>query len=133
VGTAPDRRIQPRIYGANSSIVVSMLTLFARRVISRVRCLTDSGPLLSHTCISGCARRLTQKKALIALTVRYGADDQIWFTFFHEIAHILVHRKRHEFILDNAVEDLGDRVVDPEMQSEEEEANRFAADTLIPH
>jgi len=89
-------------------------------------------PQLSHTGISGCARWLTEKKALIALTLRYGTDDQVWFTFFHEVAHILLHRKRHEFILDNAVEDLGDRVVDPEMQSEEEEANRFAADTLIP-
>jgi HTH-type transcriptional regulator/antitoxin HigA len=89
-------------------------------------------PQLSHTGISGCARWLTHKKALIALTLRYGTDDQIWFTFFHEVAHILLHRKRHEFILDNAVEDLGDQIVDPEMQSEEEEANRFAADTLVP-
>lgn len=89
-------------------------------------------PELSHTGISGCARWLTARKALIALTLRYGMDDQIWFTFFHEVAHILLHRKRHEFILDNAVEDLGDHIVDPEMRSEEEEANRFAADTLIP-
>jgi addiction module HigA family antidote len=89
-------------------------------------------PHLLHTGISGCARWLSHKKALIALTLRYGTDDQIWFTFFHEVAHILLHRKRHEFILDNAVEDLGDRVIDPQMQSDEEEANRFAADTLIP-
>ena len=36
------------------------------------------------------------------------------------------------FVLDNADIDLGDNVVDPEMQRSEEEANRFAADTLIP-
>lgn len=89
-------------------------------------------PELTHTGISGCARWLTERKALIALTLRYKADDQIWFTFFHEVAHILLHRKRHSFILDNAEKDLTDSTVDPQMQRDEEEASRFAADTLIP-
>lgn len=89
-------------------------------------------PELSHTGISGCARWLTDKKALIALTLRYKTDDQLWFTFFHEVAHILLHRKHYYFVLDNAVEDLTDQLVDPTMQKDEEEANRFAADTLIP-
>jgi addiction module HigA family antidote len=89
-------------------------------------------PELTHTGISGCARWLTERKALIALTLRYKFDDQIWFTFFHEIAHILLHRKRHSFIVDNAEKDLSDSTVDPQMQRDEEEANRFAADTLIP-
>ncbi len=87
---------------------------------------------LPNTRISGCARWLTDKKALIALTLRYKSADQIWFTFFHEIAHILLHRKKHSFILDNAAKELTDKVVDPQMQRNEEEANRFAADTLVP-
>src|SRR5260370_314127 len=89
-------------------------------------------PELPHTGISGCARWLSDKKALIGMTLRYKTDDQFWFTFFHEVAHILLHRKEHAFILDNAVENLTDKVVDPEMQRNEEEANRFAGDTLIP-
>jgi len=89
-------------------------------------------PELQHTGISGCARWLTNRKALIALTLRYKTDDQMWFTFFHELGHVLLHRKRLEFILDNAEDDLLDRVVDPQIQREEEEANRFASDTLIP-
>jgi HTH-type transcriptional regulator/antitoxin HigA len=89
-------------------------------------------PELEHTGISGCARWLTNRKALIALTLRYKTDDQMWFTFFHELGHLLLHRKRLEFILDNAVETLTDKFVDPQMQKEEEEANRFASDTLIP-
>lgn len=88
-------------------------------------------PELQQTGISGCARWLTEKKALIALTLRYKTDDQVWFTFFHELAHILLHKKEHCFILDNAAEDLTDHVVDPQMRRNEEEANRFAADTLI--
>jgi HTH-type transcriptional regulator / antitoxin HigA len=89
-------------------------------------------PELPNTGISGCARWLSDKKAMIALTLRYKFDDQIWFTFFHECAHLLLHSKEHGFILDNAAEDLTDNVVDPQMQRQEEEANRFAADTLIP-
>ena len=89
-------------------------------------------PELPHTGISGCARVPGDKKAIIGLTFRYRFDDQFWFTFFHEVAHILLHRKQHLFILDNAAEYLTDNVVDPDMRRNEEEANRFAADTLIP-
>ena len=41
-------------------------------------------------------------------------------------------RQKHYFIIDNADTDLSDSVVDPEMQGLEEEANQFAAETLIP-
>jgi addiction module HigA family antidote len=89
-------------------------------------------PELPHCGISGSAQWLSDKKALIGLTLRYKTDDQLWFTFFHELAHILLHRKKRAFIVDNAVDDLSDRVIDPEMQGYEAEANQFAADTLIP-
>jgi len=89
-------------------------------------------PELRNTGISGCARWLTDKKALVGLTLRYKTDDQLWFTLFHEIGHILLHRNKRSFVVDNAAEDLSDRVIDPEMQQYEAEASRFSADTLIP-
>ena len=89
-------------------------------------------PAFPNTGISGCARWLSSNRALIALSNRYKADDQLWFTFFHELAHLLLHRRTHKFVLDNAVDDLSDKVVDPPIQKQEDEANRFAADTLIP-
>jgi HTH-type transcriptional regulator / antitoxin HigA len=89
-------------------------------------------PELPNTGISGCARWLSDSYAILALTLRYKSDDQVWFTFFHELGHILLHRRKHRFILDNADVDLTDRIVDPEMQVLEDQANRFAADTLIP-
>jgi addiction module HigA family antidote len=89
-------------------------------------------PELPHCGISGSAEWLSDKKALIGLTLRYKTDDQLWFTFFHELAHILLHRKKRAFIVDNATDDLSDHVVDPEMQKYEAEANQFAGDTLIP-
>lgn len=88
-------------------------------------------PALKKTGISGCARWLSDRKALIALTLRYKTDDQMWFTFFHEIGHLLLHRKKSSFILDD-IRDLDNILTDPEVIQQEEEANRFAADVLIP-
>lgn len=89
-------------------------------------------PELPHTRISGCARWLNEKHAVIGLTNRYKKDDQFWFTFFHEVAHILLHRGLKTFVIDNAASEMGDEVVDPIMAKYEEEADHFAADTLIP-
>ena len=89
-------------------------------------------PELPHSGISGCARWLSDKKALVGLTLRYKTDDQMWFSFFHEVGHIVLHRKKRAFVLDNAANDLSDQIVDPEMQRYETEANQFARDTLIP-
>ena len=104
----------------------------AKVICSRVGVAVVLVPELPRTRISGCARWLSDKHALVGLTIRYKTDDQLWFTFFHEIAHILLHRDRQSFVIDNAAEDMGDEVVDPEMAKYEEEADRFAADTLIP-
>jgi addiction module HigA family antidote len=89
-------------------------------------------PELPNTGISGCARWLTDTKAVVGLTLRYKTDDQLWFTLFHELGHILLHRGKKSFVVDNAAEDLIDRVIDPEMQKFESEANQFSSDTLVP-
>ncbi len=71
--------------------------------------------------ISGATRWLSPSKALIQLTLRYRSDDQLWFSFFHEAGHILLHGKRAVFIDDGR--DVDDK---------ETEANTFAADLLLP-
>jgi HTH-type transcriptional regulator / antitoxin HigA len=104
----------------------------AKAICSRAGVAVVLVPELQRTRISGCARWLSDTHALVGLTIRYKTDDQLWFTFFHECGHILLHRDRQTFVIDNAAEDVGDKVVDPKMAKYEEEANRFAADTLIP-
>jgi HTH-type transcriptional regulator / antitoxin HigA len=89
-------------------------------------------PELQGTLVSGCAKWLNEKHAMVGLTLRYKSDDQLWFTFFHELGHILLHRDRQSFVVDNAADHMGDGVVDPDMANYEREADRFAADTLIP-
>lgn len=76
---------------------------------------------LSKARVSGAARWLTPNKALIQLNLRYKTDDQLWFTFFHEAGHLLKHGKREIFI------DAGGA-----LDEKEAEANKFAADFLIP-
>jgi len=78
-------------------------------------------PQLPNTRVFGVTRWISPTKALIQLSLRYKTDDHLWFTFFHESAHILKHGKRSVF--------LDGEIKEGEM---EEEANRFAASFLIP-
>jgi HTH-type transcriptional regulator/antitoxin HigA len=80
-------------------------------------------PELPKTRLCGAACWLGSEKALIQLSLRHKSDDHLWFTFFHEAAHILLHGKRRLFI---------DAEDDVSTEEEEQEANRFASDLLIP-
>jgi HTH-type transcriptional regulator/antitoxin HigA len=72
---------------------------------------------------SGATRWLTPDKALVQLSMRYRTDDQLWFTLFHEIGHVLLHGKTEVWI-----EDGSSGAEDPK----EAEADRFSRDVLIP-
>jgi HTH-type transcriptional regulator / antitoxin HigA len=81
-------------------------------------------PYFSGTHVSGVARWLGERP-LIQLSLLGKKNDLFWFSFFHEVAHILKHPKRPVF--------LDDASAGSQAQSkEEQEANQFAADTLIP-
>lgn len=71
---------------------------------------------------SGATRFISPNKAMLLLSYRYFLDDHFWFTFFHEAGHILLHNKNSLFV----DEDTSSHV------KEEEEANDFAANILIP-
>ena len=76
---------------------------------------------LSGTAVSGVARWLTPRKALIQLSARYMSDDQLWFSLFHEAAHILLHSKKEIFVdYHNA-----------ESNDIDDEADRWATDFLV--
>jgi hypothetical protein len=79
-------------------------------------------PELPRLRIFGAARWLSPEKALIQLSLYYKREDQLLFSFFHEAGHVILHRRRDIFI------DFAKQTRD----KEETEANRFAADYLIP-
>ncbi len=48
----------------------------------------------------GATRWVGSDKALVQLSLRYKTNDALWFTFFHESAHILLHGKKRLFLED---------------------------------
>ncbi|MFV2073095.1 MAG: HigA family addiction module antitoxin, partial [Thermoanaerobaculales bacterium] len=53
---------------------------------------------LPKTRANGATQWLSKDKALIQLSIRYKREDVLWFTFFHEAGHILLHGKRQVFV-----------------------------------
>jgi len=72
--------------------------------------------------VSGATKWLSPEKSLLMLSLRHKSNDHLWFSFFHEAAHLVLHGKRMLFIdVENM---LGDE--------HESEADAFAGDSLIP-
>lgn len=84
-------------------------------------------PELPGTHLYGATRWIGKAKALIQLSLRGKSDDHLWFTFFHEAGHILLHGKKDVFI-----EAKGEGCREIGGSEKEQEANRFAQDFLIP-
>ena len=77
---------------------------------------------LPKTALSGAAWWLSPGRPVIQLSARHKSDDHLWFSFFHEAAHIVLHSKKSVFV--DEVAGNGTEI--------EEEANRWAARTLVP-
>lgn len=72
--------------------------------------------------LNGVTRWVTKDKAMILLSLRTGAEDMIWFSFFHEARHVLDERKKASFLTGQAWADSPD----------EKTADNYAADMLLP-
>ncbi len=78
---------------------------------------------LPHTYVNGVSYKVTCDKAIIMISDRGKKDDILWFTLFHEIAHLLKHSRKEVFIdLEN-----------DEKNDIENEADEFARNILIPN
>ena len=69
----------------------------------------------------GATKWLSASKAMILLNLRGKAEDQFWFSFFHEAGHVLNDSKKDLYINDGKSDN-----------PQEQKANEFAADVLIP-
>jgi hypothetical protein len=77
--------------------------------------------------VAGASRWLSPQKALIQLSLYHRTDAELWYTFFHQAAHILLHGRKRVFI-DGRFEDHPRR----DDVFEEVEADHFAANFLVP-
>jgi addiction module HigA family antidote len=75
--------------------------------------------------INGAVRWLPSERPLIQLSGRHGWADILWFTFFHEAAHVLLHDRRRFTIVDGVERADADNAM-------EQEADDFAGRTLLP-
>lgn len=71
---------------------------------------------------SGMTKMMSKDRTLLALSLRYKTHDQLIFSVFHELAHIILHKR--QLLMIEGVVGLNDE--------EEAAANQFAADVLIP-
>ncbi|MCD6116948.1 HigA family addiction module antidote protein [bacterium] len=81
-------------------------------------------PHFSKTYLNGATFWLGKNKAVLMLTIRGSWADIFWFSLFHELGHLLLHSKQMVFLEEDNGEYNSDK--------HEKEADRFAADILIP-
>ena len=77
---------------------------------------------LPKTRVSGATWWLSARRPVIALNARHRTDDHLWFSLFHQAAHILLHGKKNVFV--DGMNDAANET--------ETEANDWAADFLVP-
>jgi plasmid maintenance system antidote protein VapI len=70
--------------------------------------------------VSGAARLRQDGQRQIVLSGRHLADDRLWFTFFHEAGHLLLHSVREPFLEDIDITPPGSRT------EQERSADTFA-------
>lgn len=84
-------------------------------------------PDVKGTRASGATHWMTGRP-IVQLSLRGKTDDRFWFTFFHEVGHVLLHARGETFIEGVA----GERTLDDDARAKEQQADTFAADLLIP-
>jgi len=81
-------------------------------------------PHMPSSGIHGATFWMGSDKAVVMMTIRYKWADIFWLSLFHELGHVLLHGR-------SAVVLEGDNG-DAQPNKREDQANKYAADTLIP-
>ena len=79
--------------------------------------------------LSGAAWWVSPRRPVIQLSARYLSDDHVWFSLFHEAAHILLHSKKQVFV--DAIRGKADCNGVEESEAESE-ADSWARNFLVP-
>ncbi len=83
-------------------------------------------PNLKNSGINGAVKWINNNRALLAMNDRGADADKFWFSFFHEIGHIIQQKIKTVFVQSSLAEMT-------DMDSKyEEEADCFASNILIP-
>ena len=91
---------------------------------SGVRCVVVRAP--SGCTASGAAFFLDDGSGVIALSARHLSDDHLWYTFFHEAGHLILHEESEPHV------ETFDESTNETPDTEEAEADEFARIHLVP-
>ncbi len=92
----------------------------ARDILRECGVALELTPAVPGLGVHGATRWLNDHP-IIQLSLLGKSDDQVWFTVFHEIGHVLLHSKTALFVESQNME-----------ADAEHEANAFASDLLVP-
>ena len=81
-------------------------------------------PHFPKTYAHGASFWLNKNKAVLMITIRGRWADMFWFSLIHELGHILLHNKQQIFVESDDISFVNQKL--------EDEADKFAADILIP-
>ena len=81
-------------------------------------------PHFTKTYTNGATFWIGKAKAVVMMSLRASWSDIFWFSLLHEIGHILRHDKRLTFLENSST--------NPQYVKQEEEANSFAQEMLLP-
>ncbi len=84
-------------------------------------------PHFKKTFVKGATFWYSKNNPVVMMAIRECWSDIFWFSLFHELAHVILHSKKSTFI-----DDEGDDERKRSVATEEEEADLFAQETLIP-
>jgi HTH-type transcriptional regulator/antitoxin HigA len=77
---------------------------------------------VDKACLSGAAYRLPDGRGVAQLSLRHKSNDHFWFTLFHELGHLLLHKRTAVFVDDEGGSDD---------EGLEAEADEFAEEKLV--
>ncbi|MBS3768232.1 MAG: HigA family addiction module antidote protein, partial [Candidatus Cloacimonetes bacterium] len=80
-------------------------------------------PKMNRVPWNGATKWIGKDKVMIIVNLRGKREDKFWFSFFHEAAHVLEHKKKLTYI---------HREDDSNKDDSEKSADKFAENILIP-
>jgi HTH-type transcriptional regulator / antitoxin HigA len=115
-----DEKALEKALTAAQSLMVQQPSDLAKQLVEI--CANCGVKLVYSACIKGApingATRWLGDTPLIQLSARYKRNDIFWFTFFHEVGHIMLHGKKDIFLEKYEYTDLDEK--------KEDQADQFA-------
>ena len=101
--------------------------LLSKEYLAKHGIVLEIIPHFKNTYLDGASFITKDGRPVIALTLRYDRIDSFWFTLLHELAHIMLHLTKGDYIIDDMT--LQGSSCDSQ---KEIEADKFAEQALLP-